>query len=191
MLAISPEQLVPAIQAAYGCAATHAEALDWGGDPDAALFRVSLADRTIFVKVSRHESVAWPLLAHWHAAGVTGVIPPLRTTTRQVSGPGLELGTFLVAYPFVPGSNGFDVLLTAFDYRTAGETLRAVQTCPLPPALRARIPVETGRQGFDAVLTERILRWLGSLSLDVRVSDVHDGMSFTGADDRTVHQLPR
>jgi spectinomycin phosphotransferase len=73
--------------------------------------------------------------------GVRQVIPPLQTTAGLLWA-SLDAYTCIL-YPFISGRNGFQAALSAGQWLDFGSALKRIHSLALPPALEARIPVET------------------------------------------------
>lgn len=117
--------------------------LPLGGDVGSAVFRVSgHDDRPYFCKLRREPfdetSVSLPRFLSDN--GVTAIIAPLRSRAGRLRVP---LGDFsLILYPFVAGTEGYEVALSARQWADFGAALRRVHALAPPPDLRPAIHVE-------------------------------------------------
>lgn len=141
--AISPQTIIDYLGEVYGMRALQATFLPIGADVDAAVYRIHADDGArYFLKLKRgdFDDVAVAIPAFLHAHGLRQVMAPLATTARQlwVSGHGFHW----LLYPFFEGQNGYEVALSAAQWRTLGECVNGLHALTLPAPLDARVPRE-------------------------------------------------
>ena len=141
--AISEETLLVCLQQEYAISGAQIEFLPLGADPATAVYRAVAADATpYFVKLrtGAFSEIIATLPGYLHDQGVRQVIAPLATRT------GRRWASFaagaLIVYPFVAGSDGYAVDLSAAHWAELGAALRRLHTLALPGELRALIPTE-------------------------------------------------
>jgi spectinomycin phosphotransferase len=128
-----------------------------GADQRSAVYRVVASDqRPYFLKLRQGEfdELAVTLAKFLGDQGIRQVIAPLTTTAGQLQA---TMGEFrLVLYPFVAGRDGYEVELSAGQWRDLGEALRRIHAAELPPVLRKQIRWET----FSAQWRAAVRRYL-------------------------------
>ncbi len=132
------------IKHTYGLEVTGLTFLPLGYDINSAVYRVEAAnDLAYFLKLRKGDfapiSVILPQLLS--RLGLRAIIAPLET--RQ----GLLFDRFenytVILYPFIAGSDGYQVRLSDAQWVGLGQTLRQVHGVHLPPALARQIHRET------------------------------------------------
>lgn len=141
---IADELISACLHDHYRLNITRLEFLPLGADRNTAVYRAS-ADNGLdyFVKLRRGDfndvSLIVPKLLH--DQGVTQIIAPQPAQTGALW---VQLGEFYVAlYPFVSGSDGYEISLTDHHWIEFGRAFKGIHTAMLPPELAARIPRET------------------------------------------------
>ncbi len=141
---LSDDAIVRLLGAAYTLTITDVTFLPLGADMNSAVYRVTNSDgMPYFLKLRRgdftEEAVAVP--AYLHAQGIHAVMAPLTTTscTLWVH----EYGYDWILYPFLDGTDGWNVPLSAAQWAALGAALKAIHTTRIPPNMAARLPVET------------------------------------------------
>ena len=141
--AIQDEQIIRRLQTVYGLHALDLTFLPLGADVNTAVYRVvSREGRGYFLKLRKgsFHQITVTLPAWLNAAGITSVIAPLETLSRQFWAP---MGRYkLILYPFVEGKNGYESDLSAQHWLDFGAALHALHTVDLPPRLSRLIPRE-------------------------------------------------
>jgi spectinomycin phosphotransferase len=115
-----------------------------GADVNSAVYRATAGDqKTYFVKLRRgaFAEIGVTLPDFLHAQGIPQIIAPRPTLDGQLWAP---LADFrLILYPFMPGRNGFELVLSAAQWADFGAALKRIHTLQLPEALARPIPCET------------------------------------------------
>jgi spectinomycin phosphotransferase len=141
---LSDDLLTKCLHDAFGLRASQLDFLPLGADVNTAVYRVSAGDgRPYFLKLRRgpldEMSVAVP--AFLAGRGLRQIISPLRTAARQLWS---SLDPFtLTLYPFVDGSDGYQIELTEAQWIELGAALKRIHTASLPVPLRRALPRET------------------------------------------------
>ena len=163
------ETLAAAVRDEYGLNIAQIAFLPLGADPDTAIFRAEAADgRAYFVKLRSgvFDDIVVAVPHALAAQGIEHLIAPVATRAGAACA---RLGAFaVIAYPFVAGENAYGRDFTAQHWRTLGATLRRIHTAELPPALVARIPVET----YPAAARDRLTALLDQLATIVPPDEV-------------------
>lgn len=133
---LADEKIVACLQAAYGVPVGQLAFLPLGVDVNAAVYRADAEyDAAYFVKLRRgpFDEMAVTLPKFLSDQGIPQIIPPLPTNTGRLWA---TLDEFkVILYPFVEGSNGYDVALTDIHWRTLGTALKRIHTTTFPSAL--------------------------------------------------------
>lgn len=139
-----PDEIIAArLEADYGLSIVEVTFLPLGGDLSTAVYRAVSQDETpYFCKLKRGvfdpASVALP--RYLSEQGIAQVIPPLVTTS---GGLWATLNEFnLLLYPFVEGTNGYDVELTERQWADFGRAIKRLHTIRIPATLLAHIQEE-------------------------------------------------
>lgn len=139
--------------AAYGIRVEDIAFLPLGADPDAAAWRVAIADGPPLFLKTRHAAFDAEVLAiprFLRDACIVAVVAPLRTRDRALS---IASGNLtLILYPFIDGTNGFDRALDADQWVTFGASLRRIHDASLPAAVARDVPAE----GFGSQWRDRV-----------------------------------
>jgi spectinomycin phosphotransferase len=141
--ALSADTITSCLRESYGLRIRQATFLPLGADVNAAVYRVDAEDGTpYFLKVKGRDfaEVAVAVPAFLHAQCVRQVMAPLPTVMHQLwaSGHGFEW----ILYPFFEGRNGYEAALSDAQWVALGQSLKAVHTTILPPALGRLVPRE-------------------------------------------------
>jgi len=140
---LDDQDIIDCLRDSYALPVTQVTFLPLGADSNTAVYRAVSDDGTpYFVKLRRgyfdETTVLIPALLH--DQGVTQIIAPLPTQTRQLWA---RLGDFTVTLsPFVAGHNGYEVNLSDRHWVELGRVLKQIHLLVMPPALRERIPRE-------------------------------------------------
>ncbi|MFO7698012.1 MAG: aminoglycoside phosphotransferase family protein [Anaerolineae bacterium] len=141
---LSDADLMDALRLAYGLDITSVAFLPLGADYDTALYRADTSGGESFfcrLRSGAWNEVAVELPAALHAAGVPGIIAPLRTRDGGLSAP---LGRYRVSLlPWVEARNAFEAPLSNAQWVALGAAVRRIHEAALPERLRAAIPAET------------------------------------------------
>jgi spectinomycin phosphotransferase len=128
----------------YDIDAAAIEFLALGADADSFSYRVSCAERTLFLKLRRGTGAAAAArvaLAAWLAADErTCMLAPLPARDGRPST--TISGLTAVLYPFVAGRDGFEAPMTEDQWVQLGTALRVIHNAELPRELLSHIRVE-------------------------------------------------
>lgn len=141
---LQESKIIACIHSEYGLRTVQVEFLPIGADPNTAVYRIAADDATFyFLKLRRgvFDETSVTLPQFLHNQGIVQIIAPLPTTTGQLSA---QIDAFkVILYPFVEGRNGYEVELSASNWRDFGAALRRIHDVDLPPALHECIRRET------------------------------------------------
>jgi spectinomycin phosphotransferase len=143
---IPDEQILACLRAEYGLPILQIAFLPIGGDASTAVYRAVTGEATsYFCKLKRHgfDPVSVALPAFLSEQGNSRVIPPLRTRSGELWAVMEEF--HLILYPFVEGTNGYDLELTERQWSAFGAAIRKLHTTGVPPALQSRLR----REGYS------------------------------------------
>jgi spectinomycin phosphotransferase len=132
------DQLVGALEAAYGIDVAALAFLPIGNDPASWSYRVEQAGGPArFLKVRAGQGMPGAAVpAHLHRHRVPNVLAPLPTTGGR---PFAHLDGFAIAlYPLLEATTGADTGLTPAQWRQLGAAVRQVHAVPPPPGLVGR-----------------------------------------------------
>jgi spectinomycin phosphotransferase len=161
---IPDETIFNCLQQAHGLHMTELAFLPIGGDLGTAVYRAVARDGTpYFVKLrgDNFDPLAVELPQFLHAQGVTQIIQPLASKSGDLWVP-LE-DYHLILYPFIDGTNGFELQLSASHWAQFGAALRRIHSLDLPLALRQKITAEC----YTSEWRERCLSFLQRLDGEV------------------------
>jgi spectinomycin phosphotransferase len=136
------EELSEAIRTSWGIAATSITFVP-GHDMQAASYEAVAGDETLFLKV-RFGPVREAALAVPNAlrdAGVPNIPAPLPTGASTLWAPMGDRK--LILYPFIRGQSAMELGLDEAQWRTFGETLRAIHDSGLEYRFSQMLPAET------------------------------------------------
>ncbi len=141
--ALSDGRIVACLQDHYGLRIRRVTFLPLGADVNSAVYRVDADDGTpYFLKLRSgdFDEVAVAVPAWLHAQGIRSVMAPIATKTHRlwVNADGFDW----ILYPFIAGTNGFEVVLSHAQWIVLGETLAAIHATVLPAELGRRVPRE-------------------------------------------------
>lgn len=140
---ISDESILTCLQQAHGLHMTELAFLPIGGDLGTAVYRAVAQDGTsYFVKLRRgdFDPISVELPQYLHAQGISQIIHPLPSKSGDLWVP---LDDYhLILYPFIDGTNGFELELSEQHWAQFGAALRRIHSLSLPPALSQKIDVE-------------------------------------------------
>jgi spectinomycin phosphotransferase len=137
------DALVACVEAADELRVAALSFLPLGADVKTAVYRLRADDGTeLFVKLRRGELDGAGVLVprFLRGSGVENVMSPLASRSDQLW---TRVEPFTVmAYPYVTGSNGFEIPLTDDQWKLLGGTLRRVHDTAHPTELAASLPRE-------------------------------------------------
>lgn len=137
------EIMIVCLQTEYELRIVHVVFLPLGSDLDTAVYRAVADDETAyFCKLRRgvfdETSVTLPRLLR--DQGIAHIIPPLPTQSGQLWA---VLGEFnLIVYPFVEGTNGYEVELSERQWADFGAALKRLHTTIVPATILQSIRKE-------------------------------------------------
>lgn len=139
-----PDQLIiDAVRGAYGLQVARVTFLPIGYDVNTAVYRlVTEAGGDYFLKLRKGDfneiAVALPhFLKNW---GIQAIIAPLKTRRGLLWG---SMDTYkLILFPFIPGRDGYEAVLSDQQWIDLGAALKWVHAAQIPPAFRSLIPQE-------------------------------------------------
>jgi spectinomycin phosphotransferase len=153
------EKIIACLQAEYGLPIVQVAFLPLGSDLSTAVYRAVADDETAyFCKLKRgvfdDTSVEIPRLLS--EQGIAQIIPPLATKNGQLRA---ALGEFnLIVYPFIEGTNGYDVELTDRQWADFGTGLKRIHTTVVPATLTRNIQKEAYAPGWREKCKQFIAR---------------------------------
>jgi spectinomycin phosphotransferase len=160
------EKIIACLWDEYGLPVTRVTFLPLGVDSNTAVYRAVVEDRTpYFVKLRKGSfgEIIVTLPRFLRDQGIAQIIAPLATRTGLLWG---ELESYkLILYPFVEGSNGYEVGLSERHWGELGQALKRIHTLSVPPALLRRISRETFTPYWREML-EQILARLDEQAFD-------------------------
>jgi spectinomycin phosphotransferase len=135
--AIEDERIIVCLQVEHGLRIVHLAFLPLGGDLGSAVYRVVAEDNTpYFCKLRRRDVFNETIVEvpkFLREQGIAQIIPPLVTKSGKLWA---ELDVFnLILYPFVEGTNGYDIELSERQWADFGAALKQIHTTTLPLAL--------------------------------------------------------
>ena len=138
------EKIFTCLHAGYGMAVAQVAFLPLGADRNTAVYCVVAGDGTpYFLKLRRgvfdETSVALPRFLS--DQGVKPIIAPLPTKTGELCAAIDDFKAIL--YPFVDGRDGYDIALSAQQWREFGAALKQIHTLDVPATLTNSIRRET------------------------------------------------
>ncbi len=140
---VEDEKLVACLQVEYGLRIVHIAFLPLGGDLSTAVYRAVADDETpYFCKLRRgpFDKTSVELPRFLSDQGIVQIIPPLVTRSGRLWA---ELDEFyLILYPFVEGTNGYDVELSERQWADFGAALKRIHTTSVPSTLIHNIQKE-------------------------------------------------
>lgn len=157
---VADQRLLSVCRERYGLAAVEVAFLPLGVDRRTAAYRVDARDDTpYFLKLRRSNfrEISVTIPRYLSDQGIAHIIRPLPTMEGRLW---VNLDTFtLTLYPFFPGQDGYQVELTAGQWRELGTALKQIHTVSLPTSMRKRIPQET----YAPVWRQTLERFLGHM----------------------------
>jgi spectinomycin phosphotransferase len=156
---LSDADLMDALRVAHGVDVTSVAFLPLGADYDTLLYRVETRDGSAFfcrLRSGAWNEVAVELPATLQAAGVPGIIAPLRARDGRLSA---RLGEYRVSLlPWVEARNAYEAPLSDAQWVALGAVVRRIHEAALPEELLAAIRAETfsdqWRTRLRAIMTE-------------------------------------
>ena len=154
-----------ALEEAYGITVAEIVFLPLGADPEAAAWRVSVANGPPLFLKTRHGRFDAEVLAvsrYLRDAGIEAVLAPVPTRKGKlfVDADGIAL----ILYPFVAGRSGFDVALEPAAWRALGAALNRIHAAKLPE----RIARHLGAEAFGGEWRDRVRAFLDTASKPAR-----------------------
>jgi spectinomycin phosphotransferase len=142
--AIAGQAIRDYLLASYDLAIQAVEFLPLGADMRTAVYRVTTpAGRSYFLKLRRgdFDEIAVLVPVFLHAQGARQVMVPLANRAGRYWSSAHDF--HWVLYPFMEGRNGYEVGLSAAQWRALGENLAIIHRAVPPPDLAVRLPRET------------------------------------------------
>jgi spectinomycin phosphotransferase len=141
---IEDETIIACIRQEYGLRIVQLVFLPLGGDLCTAVYRVVEEDGTPFfckLRCADFEEISVELPQFLSGQGIAEIIPPLVTNAGHLWA---ELGKYkIILYPFIEGTSGFEIKLTADQWTAFGTALKRVHTISVPPAISRKIQRES------------------------------------------------
>lgn len=142
--AISDDSIIACLGDNYGLRVAQVTFLPIGADLNSVVYRISAEDgRPYFLKLRRGNfaEVAVTIPAFLQAQGISQVMAAVATNTRQLWV--RAHGFYWMVYPFMTGSNGFEVALSKAQWLALGQSMKAIHTIHLPVELAAQVRQES------------------------------------------------
>jgi spectinomycin phosphotransferase len=140
---VSDEDLHHCLREMYRLEPGEITFLPLGADERSAAFRiVTQAGERVFAKVRRggFAGVSLSLPKLLSERGVTAVLPPLETSSKELSA---KLGPFEVAlFRYIDGRNGYETHMSDDHWRQLGSALGRVHTVQMPHPIHSLIAVD-------------------------------------------------
>jgi spectinomycin phosphotransferase len=140
---LSTDSIIAFVRASYGLRIRQVAFLPIGADIDAAVYRLEAEDNSAyFLKLKRGNfaEIAVALPALLNARGIRHVMAPIATAASQMWAS--EQGFTWILYPFFNGRQAAVSPLTDAQWVALGQSLKAVHSTVLPPALGELVPRE-------------------------------------------------
>jgi spectinomycin phosphotransferase len=164
---LSDRRIAACLQDAYGLRGAEVTFLPLGADLNTAVYRaVAHNGAPYFVKLRRgdFDEIAVTLPKFLSDQGISQIIAPLATQTGQLWA---ELDPFrMILYPFVAGSNGYEIDLSDRQWVAFGRALKRIHTTVVPPTLAKRIPRETYAPRWREIVVTFLARVEGEAFAD-------------------------
>ena len=141
---IPDERILVCLQAEYGLPSLQIDFLPIGGDLSTAVYRLVTQEETpYFCKLKRDafDPVSVALPAFLSEQGISQVIPPLLTQSGKLWAVMDEF--HLILYPFVEGTNGYELELTEQQWADFGAAIKQLHTTSIPPAVLSHLQRES------------------------------------------------
>ena len=140
---IPDELIISRLQEEFGQRIVELTFIPLGADSGTAVYRVDTNDGTAYFlklrKMFNEVIVLVPLLLKEN--GIQTILVPFETKSKQRWA---DFGEYkLILYPFIDGTDGFDMELTDHHKRSLGTALKRIHSTPIPPELKKLIPQET------------------------------------------------
>lgn len=167
---ITDEAIVTCATESFVLRISNATFLPIGADVNSAVYRLTTHDGARYLLKLRRgnfDEIAVRVPAYLHARGISRVMAPLATPTKELWAS--AHGFAWVLYPFFEGKTGFEVSLSATQWIALGETIRAVQSESLPAELLSRLPRES-YSTRDRTIVKRLDAELEQRSFDDSVA---------------------
>ncbi len=158
---------------AFGLTAARLVFLPLGGDLGTAVYRVEAADgASYFCKLRRgaFDPTTVELPSYLSDSGISEIIPPMVTTSGTLYA---TLDDFsVIVYPFVTGTEGYDVELSESQWARFGGAMRRLHTMPVPATMAARIDRETYAPEWRERCRRMMNRLAGTLPDDALIREL-------------------
>ena len=140
---IQDEKIIACLQVEYELPIIQIAFLPLGGNLCTAVYRAITKDGTPYfckLRCSDFDEISVELPRFLSEQGIAQIIPPLLSKTGQLWAK-LE-AFYVILYPFVEGTSGFQAELTEQQWADFGTALQRIHTLSLPPALRQKMQTE-------------------------------------------------
>lgn len=140
---LKDEQLIHCLKNTFGLNVKQITFLPLGGDLGTAVYGVvASGNKSYFCKLRRgvFHQVTVELPAYLSKQGIAQIISPMQSDRGQLW---TEVGEYkLVLYPFVEGTNGYDIALSERHWADFGAACQQIHAMNLPAILLPHIPKE-------------------------------------------------
>jgi len=140
---IKDELIIFHLQEEYDLRVAELTFLPLGADQGTAVYRVVTDDRmAYFLKLRKgFDEITVTVLLFLKSQGVEAIIVPFETRSK---GHWADFGDYkMILYPFIEGTNGFDMELSDHHRRSLGAAFKRIHTAQVPPELKGLIPQES------------------------------------------------
>jgi spectinomycin phosphotransferase len=154
---ISDKRIASAMKTIYGMATSQATFLPLGYDLNTAIFQVEGRDGTAFflkLRQGAFNPITVRVPQFLRSIGIKGIIPILNTREGTSWG---QLDQYaIILYPFIPGKDGYQVILSDQQWIELGKTFKMIHGAQVAADLAQQIPQET----FDPQWRETVRRFM-------------------------------
>lgn len=161
---LADQEIVRCLRDAYGLNVGTISFLPIGADFNTAVYRVTTSNGAdYFLKLRSGEFLEASVSVPKYLAdlGITHVIPPLATNTKQLWA---NLGAFkAILYPYVEGCNGVETKLSDQQWIEFGATMKKLHSTNIPNAIINDVPRET----FSSRWRETVKAFLARIENEV------------------------
>ncbi len=174
---LSDQSVLDCLKRAYNLNCRSLDFLPLGADLNTAVFRAEASGgQAWFVKLRRGAlDEAAIRLPHWLAEhGVPGIIPPLEAQDGALSVDLPDGGTDwrVVVYPFIPGQDGYQAVLTEAQWRQVGRAVSALHACHPPAELTGWLPREDYNPRFCQAVRRLLQRAMNETFADPTAAEL-------------------